>query len=274
MKTIFLGLLLFFSFAALNGQTVRNLSKKLELQMPAGSGTRGASVAWHPSEKKFYASFAGNASFPMAVFTAEGRRISGEGLTAQIDTRGLWYNTASQKLFANGYNESGWARYSIDLKGTPETVYAFKTGMHQPSAQSVGTYCEANDEIWFLKGTTIWTYDPVNAEETFEDVLLFPGITKTFAEQNPAALDRVGDELSEDYNYTSVIYTKIPGAEAGLLNLSKKQVELYDMKTGYLTQVLKLPADVPVLHALFDFAYANGYLWIFDEETRKWVGYK
>jgi hypothetical protein len=56
--------------------------------------------------------------------------------------------------------------------------------------------------------------------------------------------------------------------------VAKKQIELYDAETGYLTQVLKLPSNAPELHTVFDFAYANGLFWIFDEENRTWVGYK
>ena len=61
----------------------RTLKKVMELKMPKTAdddmpGTRGASVAWHPLKKQYYASFAGNTEYPHAVSNATGKRLSGD----------------------------------------------------------------------------------------------------------------------------------------------------------------------------------------------------
>ncbi len=56
----------------------KNLKKGITLTMPRTiddemPGTRGACVAWHPVQKKYYASMAGNIGYPMGVFDATGK---------------------------------------------------------------------------------------------------------------------------------------------------------------------------------------------------------
>lgn len=79
--------------------------------------------------------------------------------------------------------------------------------------------------------------------------------------------------VADDYNQQTVIYTGIPKAELGFLNYIALQIELYNAKTGLLTQVLKLPEDV-IAESSFNFAYANGIYWLFNIESRRWTGYQ
>ena len=79
--------------------------------------------------------------------------------------------------------------------------------------------------------------------------------------------------MIDQYNSTTVIYTGIPKAELGLLNIEEKRIELYDMKTGYVTKKFSLPDDVAVYETL-NFSYANGIYWFFNKELRIWKGYK
>src|SRR5215831_11978397 len=71
-------------------QSPQVLKKVIELKMPKTAsddmpGTRGASVAWHPLQKKYYAVFAGNMDYPLAVFDEKGKRLSDDDLFAYID---------------------------------------------------------------------------------------------------------------------------------------------------------------------------------------------
>jgi hypothetical protein len=100
-------------------------------------------------------------------------------------------------------------------------------------------------------------------------IRLYPGLTK---KENIDEGD-LGETLGEDYSSNVLIYTGVPKAEFGLLNLVERQVEMYNRKTGLLTQKLKLPAELPTWPA-FNFSYANGIYWAFDQETRIWTGYK
>ncbi len=76
----------------LNAQVVRTLKKTIELKMPKTAedtlcGKRGAAVVWHPLQKKYYAAFAGNAGFPLAVFDVAGKRLSGDKPKSENDLR-------------------------------------------------------------------------------------------------------------------------------------------------------------------------------------------
>jgi hypothetical protein len=245
-----------FSFA-------QTLKKVLELQMPEGEGTRGASVVYHTTQKKYYASFAGNAVYPMAVFDLKGKRLSGDSLTTQFDTRGLWYNTANQTIYANGYNDAGWMVYELDSKGIPSGILKKFDGIHQPGEQSVGTYNSKTNQVYFLSGRNVVGYNAKTAETVKELQLLI----KDDGEEADSIL------LPEKYNQVSLVFTGIPKAEIGLLNITDSQIELFDLVTGTQTKQLKLPSDAPK-ETMFNFAYANGIYWLFSIGKRTWIGYK
>jgi hypothetical protein len=280
MKKIFFTLLLSLPFL-LNAQLVKTLKKTIELQMPgipspskvtgedSLPGKRGGAVVWHPVQKKYYAAFAGNYSFPLAVFDITGKRLSGEILTTMQDLRGLWYNPKLKKICGNGYSDIGWFSYKLDAKGIPAESEVYAEGMNQPDEQSIGTYNSKSNMICFLYGQNILVYNADAIQEEDSTIRLYPGISKK--EQ----IDEEDDEsvISEDYSYNILIYTGIPKAEFGLLNIYEKQVELYNQKTGLMTQKLKLPADLPTWDG-FNFSYANGIYWAFDQDTRIWTGYK
>ena len=119
MKKLILSLLLALPFL-LQAQLVKTLKKTIELKMPGKvfvsiltgkdslPGTRGGAVVWHPLQKKYYAAFAGNWKFPMAVFDISGKLLSNEDLTTFEDLRGMWYVPKLKKICGNGYSEIGW----------------------------------------------------------------------------------------------------------------------------------------------------------------------
>lgn len=269
--------ILFLTISSLSkAQLVKELTKTIELVMPKKStdsmpGTRGGAVAWHPVQKKYYAAFAGNRQYPLAVFSETGKRLSDDKLTCMYDLRGLWYNPKLKKICGNGYDDIGWFSYSLDVKGIPVNSEVFAAGMNQPGYQSVGTFNAKANQVYFLDGQRIYVYNEQAMQEEDSTIKLYPGMAKKpvvdTEEQGEPAL------ISEDYNYTVLLYTGIPKAEFGLLNTYKKQVELYNRKTGLLTQILKLPANLPTWGA-FNFSYSNGTYWAFDQETRTWTGYK
>jgi hypothetical protein len=129
-------------------------------------------------------------------------------------------------------------------------------------------YNNNSNQVCFLNGQFIYSYN-ADAMQSDTTIRLYPGISN----KENIDEDDNGETLSEDYNYNVLIYTGIPKAEFGLLNIYQRQVELYNQKTGLLTQKLLLPADLPVWPA-FNFSYSNGTYWAFDQETRTWTGYK
>ncbi len=274
MKKLLCAAALLIAFTtAVIAQAPKTLKKVLELKMPLTAeddmpGTRGASVVWHPVQKKYYASFAGNQAYPMAVFNAAGKRLSAETATTQADTRGLWYNTVTKKICGNGYDQTGWFSYTLNPVGLVKNINFDKEGLYQPDAQSVGAFNTATKQVLFLKGSEIWWYDTSGTALETKTGLHW-GLTA----KDGIAADEHTDETPEGYNYTSLIYTGVAGAEIGVLNIVDKQVELYNIKTGFLSKKLQLPEDAPT-EASFNFAFTNGMYWLFSMDQRTWIGYK
>jgi hypothetical protein len=280
MKKIFFSLFLTLPFL-LQAQVEKTLKKTIELKMPGQvfkskntgedsiPGTRGGAVVWHPVQKKYYAAFVGNEKYPLAVFDMAGKRLSGEDQASLVDLRGLWYNPKLKKICGNGFSNIGWISYKLDEKGMPVENEIYVAGMNQPSAQSIGVFNEKANLVCFLDGQNIFVYNVDAMQEEDSTIRLYPGITKT----EDINKEDDGSTLKEDYSWNVLIYTGIPKAEFGLLNVIEKQVELYNRKTGLLTQKLKLPAEVETYTA-FNFSYTNGTYWAFDQKTRIWTGYK
>jgi len=252
--------------------TARSLKKVMELKMPKTGddnmpGKRGASVTWHPVQKKYYAAFAGNVEYPMAVFDDKGKRLSSDTQQAMIDSRGLWYDASAKLICGNGYDDYGWFSYKLDNKGLLSDIDIIVDGMNQPDVQSVGTFNSASKQVLFLYNSQVYMY---NKDAEVEDSLLIHWNRK---KTDGPADDEDPEDSPEDYNHTSVIYTGIKGQELGFLNITNKQIELYDIKTGYLTKMLSLP-ETATTEETFNFSYANGIYWLFNMDLRKWVGYK
>jgi len=265
-KALFLSLLL-LSTAFLS--QAQSLKKTLELKMPKTvdddmPGTRGAALVWHPEQKKFYAAFAGNSAYPLGVFDVKGKLLNAD-LTTMVDTRGLWYDPATKAISGNGYSDIGWFTYKLDKQGFPLDYTITLEGENQPDEQSVGTYNPLNKMVLFYADAFVYMLD--NKAELKDSVIIHFGTTK---EED---IDEEDDLYSSlDYNGT-MIYTGIKGQELGFLNFEENQIELYDIKSGLLKKTLQLPDDAPV-EETFNFAYANGYYWLFDMEARTWIGYK
>jgi hypothetical protein len=181
----------------------------------------------------------------------------------------LWYNPTLKKICGNGYSDIGWFSYKLDTKGIPVESEIYAAGMNQPGEQSIGVYDTKSNWVCFLFGQNIFVYNADGTLAESSTIRLYPGISK--AEDIDAIDD--GSTLSEDYSSNVLIYTGVSHAEFGLLNVVQRQVELYDRSTGLLTQKLKLPDELPTWRA-FNFSYANGTYWAFDQDTRTWTGYK
>lgn len=262
-----------FGVAVLAQPKPTALKKVMELKMPKTAeddmpGTRGASVVWHPVQKKYYASFAGNMAYPMAVFNVTGKRLSADDITTQADTRGLWYNPVKKKICGNGYSETGWFSYTLNPLGIIKNIDFDLEGLHQPGEQSVGAYNAAKKQVLFLKGSEIWAYDTTGTALDTKTVIHW-GLTA----KDGIAADENTEETPEGYNYTTIVYTGLPNAEIGVLNTVDKQVELYSIKTGFLSKKLQLPESATT-EMSFNFAYTNGIYWLFNMDARTWTGYK
>jgi hypothetical protein len=262
-------LLATLSCMTVNAQVKQTLKKVLELVIPREGGANAASVAWHPELKKYYASMAGNRDFFIGVFDTKGKCLNPPEQEAFFDVRGLWYNPATKTLQMNGYDQSGWAEYILDAKGFPTDVKVLYEGKYQPTEQSAGAFNPKQKVVYFFNDDgNVEKYDISNGSflETMELTL---GNTN---EKGDADAEDNYDVL-EEYNFTSIIYTGINGAEIGLLNFTNKEIELYNLKDGHLARKLILPDTAPAQQVL-NFAFCNGTYWLFDNKARIWMGYR
>jgi hypothetical protein len=271
MKYLFpVSLLLFFTNSFLLAQPAKPLKQVIKLQMPEVGGSNGASVVWHPIQKKYYAAMAGNATYPIAVFDGKGKMISGDTLLTLFDVRGLWYNINTKGIEGNAYDNGGWFAYKLNAKGMPDEIKQLKEGMNQPNEHSVGSYDDKTKKIYFLNEDSIWTYNAVSGNEEIKTKINF-GVKASAKPAQKEETDSEDSFLQEDYN-TTAVFTGIAGAEFGVMNVVSLQVELYN-KQGYLVRTFKLPDEAPAVNR-FNFAYANGIWWLFNKDDRAWYGYR
>ena len=262
---------LVFVSALSQAQPTRSLKSSLELQMPQGDGSNGASVVWHPGQRKYYAAFAGNVSYPLTVFDASGKRISEDDLTTGFDVRGMWYDASNKSICGNAYADGGLYKLALNAKGIPNSSDNFIKEALQPHENAVGFIVPPLEAVCFLTGQELLIYK-VDEAKTEETIRLYVGKKdKSEVKEEDNEFDLYS--MPDHYNAVSAVFTEKTKAEFGLLNFTDKQIELYDAKSGLMTQILKLPDDVLVPER-FNFAFANGLYWLFDKENRKWVGYK
>jgi hypothetical protein len=268
-KLLFLLLTATTSFLISHAQSSsKALKKVLELKIAREGGANGASVAWHPGQKKYYAAMAGNIDFPLGVFDANGKLLSKKEQKTMFDVRGLWYNPNTKTLQMNGYNEFGWGEYKLDAKGMPAEVKTLHEDMNQPHEQSVGAFNAKEKKVYFFNDEgqlDIYNYEDADFDDYIELHLGQTGNGDEDYNENEDVIDQ--------YNSTTVVYTGTGKSEIGLLNIEENRIELYDIKTGYVTKKLNLPDDAPVYSTL-NFSYSNGIYWFFNKETRIWQGYK
>ncbi len=232
-------------------------------------GTRGASIAWHPVQKKYYTAMAGNALYPLNVFDESGKEISNNKLTCEQDVRGLWYNTTTKRLEGNTYNNNGWFYYGLNANGLITKNETFVNGMQQPEGQSTGVYDAKTKSIFFIEYDTVYSYAINGTNKILKKYALTLGYE--VAPKGDVFYEAL--EEVENYNQGTLVATNIAKMEIGLLNIVQNKIELYNLATGLIKQNLIFPEDI-TLPANFGFAFANGIYWIFDQTNREWVGYK
>ncbi|MBK9557951.1 MAG: hypothetical protein IPO47_19455 [Bacteroidetes bacterium] len=83
-----------------------------------------SAVVWIPKSQMYVTVVAGNAEFPLEGFSPAGTNIFSEN--ANVDARGMWYNTKSGDIEINGAGEMGcaWIHNSPNKQAyrTPEYI--------------------------------------------------------------------------------------------------------------------------------------------------------
>lgn len=243
--------------------TTRNI---MSIKIPEG-GANGGAVVYHPKEKLYYAVQTGNKDFPLVIFEEGGNVVSSPEQSALIDVRGLWYNPKSKEIGGNGYKDFGWFTYDLNKKGLVEDINNFKFGRWQPDDHSPGVLNTDDNEVLFLDGMSIIAYstDGIAKNKTYR-----MNIGMRSADDGSAMSLTT---FEANYNFRSIIYTGYDGAEIGFLNVTKKQVELYNLKTGYMTRIVKTALSFTP-ETYFNFSFSNDTYWFFNKSTRYWNGFR
>ncbi|MCT4622685.1 MAG: hypothetical protein N4A46_03600 [Schleiferiaceae bacterium] len=255
MKLASVSLALLLAIPFVSAQKNLDLTgKTLNLPIISSSGNNGNAVVYNKDKDLYYAAYAGNAAYPVETFNSQGANLY-QGKTG-ADIRGLWYNPKTQNLEANGYNDFGFITIKTDSRGYAgtgtETIYK---GMNQPSAQACGNIDRKGEQILYYTNGSVVGYDRETGKQTDLKVYL----------ETPTSLDNI--------NTTAFIYTGKKKMEIGLLNYAHKEVYFFNLKNGEHTATVKLPGDA-VTHNIFRFAFANGYIFLYDKESRSWTGYQ
>jgi hypothetical protein len=229
------------------GMAVRDIT----LSFDQLDGTNGSAVAYNEQKGLYYIAIAGNATYPL-----ETKDRSGYGKhTAQttIDLRGLWYNAKTGRLEGNGYG-AGLFALSLDQDGYPTGVVTMLSENIYTGYDQACAVFDGKKAVLYYDGGVVYRYSLKKNVETGRIVLKLP-------------VDMA------NLNSTSMIYTGEKGYEIGLLDHVSSRVYLFDRKSGEHTATINFP-DSPIMNDAFWFAYANSRVWLYDADTRAWVGYR
>ncbi|QQR87318.1 MAG: T9SS type A sorting domain-containing protein [Flavobacteriales bacterium] len=213
-----------------------------------------ATVVWHPVKARYYSLRPGNAAFPLETWVA-GSSTSVCTATAGIDSRGMWYNPATNTIERNCFGALGWATFGIDAAScaTGASTIIFP-GQLQATVQSCSAFDPVLGEVLSYAAATTSVQFRSRATGALVQTLVLTGTS--FA----------------NVNTESIIWTGQVGYEIGLLDYVAKRVLLFNRATGAFTGQSQLPASA-VTHSQFRFCYTNNRVWLFTATTRKWNAY-
>ncbi len=256
MKTIStFALFLIFAFASLQGfsQPKDNPQKDIELIIKSSDGNNGMAVAWNPAKHLYYAAFGGNASYPLEVFTADGRNVYSEEIG--FDIRGMVYHEKWNCLIGNCYDDAGYFRIYLSESGMPtgQKDY-FITGMHQPDAQAGGTFNTKKGIMYCLNGMKIISYSLKNGNEL-----------------KSLPITGFNEKELESCVSGSVLYTGKKGYEFILVNYLSNKLYFFNSKGAYVKMIYFSPEEY--LHEMFNVSFCNNRLWTYNKDSRQWTSY-
>lgn len=242
-------------------QQGRMLLKVAELPMGPVSAVDGACVAWHPVQKKYYAGMVGGPNELMRIFNEKGEPVDSCSTLANL--RGLWYNPDKKLLEGNAVEHKGWFTYTLSKKGRPEKLVPVFYSYAVANEQSVGAYLNVDSlgTVAFLFDISVQFFDA--AKGVFISAVTLPELYgDTKYENNEAGLTHTA----------LVLATGMPEAELAFVNVYKRRIDFIKLGKGY-SHSLTIPQQQP-LYGAFNTAFANGILWMYDQQKKVWNGYQ
>lgn len=245
-------LILFSASIAAFAQPESNPTHSLTFTFRQGDGTNGLAVVYLPSKNLYYCTIAGNSIYPLEAFSG------GENIYAGaigFDARGLWYNEKQNVLEGNSYDGQGVYNIPLNNKGLPAGEAEYKYPGGQPGAQSVGAYDAATGALFYF-------------DITSEQIISYKRTTGKAGK----ALKLKGCPTDYAHISNAMIYTGKKGYEFGLYDFYDAKVYFFDKKGNYAATSV-MGSDAPY-NEMFNFSYANGYIFLFDTGMKEWWGYK
>lgn len=253
MQQLFVSILAVMVSGAVFAQPNAIPKATLTFTIKQEDGSNGAGVAYNPKKKIYYCAMAGNASFPLEAFS-NGINIY-EGITG-FDARGLWYNEKDNTLEGNTYNNEGIYAINLDDKGVPTGFAEYKFPTGHSDGNAVGTYDAATGTVLYFDNAT-------------GTVTRYKRTTGKLS-GSPVALKKCPVAFT-DLN-SAMIYTGEKGYEIGVYDFVGANIYFFDKKGNY-TAMSSLGSDAPY-NEMFNFSYANGYVFLFDKDMKEWWGYQ
>lgn len=229
-------------------------TKDITYTMKQASGTNATTVAWVPGKDFYVTVIAGNASFPLEGFRADGRNIFAN--EAGFDYRGLWYNPKTKKMEGNGAGEAGWVTFGFDANNGTQAHSVIAAGQNQPDFQSVGVFDTGKKSIAFLS----------------EDLSQIKFYSRKKPSKTKSVVLSWGSVNTSNINPYSLGYTGVSGYEFVCLDYVNRTLVFFN-RSGSQTASVKLPADAP-MNSTFAFGFANKHAFCYNKDTRTWSGYK
>ncbi len=256
MKKVLFFLLIAFisSIGNIFSQTpLKETQAEFTYQIQGDNGTNASAVVWNPEKKLYFTLIAGNKDYPFEAFDSKGTSVYAQDV--KIDGRGMWYNKSKKRLEINAAGDNGWYFINLNQEMTTHTMVSINSGQNQPDFNSVGTFDNKKQVIFFnTNNISIEHYNYSKPEKKKE----------TSLEIRTGTVDH--------YNNTSIGYTGKKNYEYVLLNYKKKEL-IYFNKKGIESGSTKLPGSA-VVSERFKFSYANDRVFLYDIDTRTWTAYK
>lgn len=252
--SIFAGLFLLASMPSIMAQPIDNPQKDLVLVINSESGNNGVAVAYNPKAQLYYAAFAGNAEYPLEVFTNEGKNVYSSSIG--YDIRGLYYNAKSNCLSGNLFDDGGYYKISLNSAGIPTGQSEnYLKGLHQPTDQAGGSFDLKKNLMYCFNEMQIYQY-------SMKDGLL----KKQFA------VTGFSERVYESCITGFILFTGEKGYEFMLVDNINNKLYFFNSKGAYTKMVYFSPEEY--LHDFYNMSYSNKRLWSYNKDSRKWTSYK
>jgi hypothetical protein len=251
--SVFIAVLMSISAVDAQKKPITNPALDFAYFVQGEGGANGLTVTYNPNNGYYYCVQAGNADFPLEVFTGSGEVIY--TTTPKVDTRGFWYN-AKLKCFEGTKFTGGTFKMFIDANGYPSNPIsqANSSNFIPPNDQSQIVCNIAKGEMYAYDYGKIYTYNQKNNK--LKKVMPIKNLPVDISYINPYALLYTGYK-----NYEFIIY-----------DIVNYQLLFINAKGIYQSSV-KMPLDAPPIE-VFRLGFGNDRIFLYDGDYRAWYAYK